>query len=233
MCYNVKSTSRAPELEQRFNAALQEAEGELPNYEFVSGFQHPRLPVITAEHPHTITLMEWGLVPSWIKSEHDAMAIQNRTLNARAETLFDKPAFRSITKKRCLVLVDGFYEWMHQAKKKIPYFIRVKENGPFALGGLYDEWVNTETGELFNGFSIITLAANRLMEEIHNTKKRMPLILHSRDEQQWVKQGLTEEGIKAMLLQYPAQDMVAEVYAEKNPPGEPGGLFFGREDVFS
>ena len=167
MCYNVKVTSDKEKIEDRFEAAPAEAQESFPSLEIVSGFEHPHLPVITSEDPAHITLMEWGLVPSWIKNEHAAMDIQNHTLNARADSLFDKPSFKSIVKKRCLVLVDGFYEWMHQARKKIPYFIHLTESGPFALGGLYDEWVNTETGEIFKGFSIITLDANPWMATIH------------------------------------------------------------------
>lgn len=230
MCYNVKVTSAKEEIEKRFNALLNGQPESFPSYETVSGFEHPRLPVITSENPTHITLMEWGLVPGWVKSEHAAMDIQNRTLNARAESLFDKPSFKSIVKKRCLVLVDGFYEWMHEARKKIPHFIHLKENGPFALGGLYDEWVNTETGEIFKGFSIITLAANPLMAAIHNTKKRMPLILPRQSEQSWIKQDIEEESIKALLLQYPESKMKAEVYTQKNPPENTGGLFFEQTD---
>lgn len=231
MCYNVKVTSAKEEEEKRFNALLDQAQESFPGYEIVSGFEHPHLPVITSEDTGHITLMEWGLVPSWIKSEHAAMEIQNQTLNARAESLFDKPSFRSIVKKRCLVLVDGFYEWMHEARKKVPHFIHLKEPGPFALGGLYDEWVNTETGEIFKGFSIITLAANPLMAAIHNTKKRMPLILHREDEQRWIDPALDKTGIKALLVQYPESQMKAEVYTKNNPPENPGGLFYGNEDA--
>src|SRR5665213_3568037 len=179
MCYYVKAKATKAELEKRFAAEFADSNEQITEYENVSGFAHPKLPVITCEQPGKIELIEWGLVPNWVKDERTAIDMRNVTLNARSETLFEKPSFRSILKKRCLILVNGFYEWQtnnapakRSKQQKTAFYIGLKSNNLFAMGGLYDEWVNTATGELCRGFSIITLAANPFMATIHNTKQR-------------------------------------------------------------
>ena len=132
------------------------------------------------------------------------------TLNAKAETIFEKPAFRSsIKENRCLVLVDGFYEWKHVGKYKYPHFIRLKNKEPFALGGIYNDWVSNETGEIIKTFSIITTEANSLMAEIHNSKKRMPLILSRGEEKKWIEPDLSETNIKSLLKPFNVDEMEA------------------------
>jgi putative SOS response-associated peptidase YedK len=216
MCYTVKSEVTVAAIKKKYGDAAMQLPEELPAYEKVSGFEHPLLPVITSEEPTAVQLMHWGLVPHWVKEEQQAAQLQNSTLNAKAETIFEKPSFRSIINKRCLILVNGFYEWQQQLKEKIPYFIKLKSDELFALGGLYDEWVNTNTGELYKSFSIVTVAANPLMETIHNTKKRMPLILPVQNESKWIESGVGENVIKSLLLQYPEADMEAQALVEKS-----------------
>ncbi|HTA82824.1 MAG TPA: SOS response-associated peptidase [Bacteroidia bacterium] len=216
MCYKVKATASVEELRKRYNAELEQKFDEMRPYQGVSGFAHPKLPVITSEENGKIQLMDWGLVPAWVKDEKTAAEMQNATLNARSETLFEKPSFRSIMKKRCLILVNGFYEWHHALKEKIPYYIHLKSSALFALGGLYDEWVNTNTGEIYKGFSIITVPANPLMAHIHNTKKRMPLILPSSTEKEWIAADINEQAVKSMISPYTEDDMEAEKIKEQN-----------------
>jgi len=200
------------------------------DYETVSGFAHPRLPVITSEQPDKIELTTWGLIPNWVKDERTAAEMRIATLNARSETIFEKPSFRSIIKKRCLILINGFYEWQTIAttKKKAdkkPFYIHLKSESLFALGGLYDEWVNTVTGEISRGFSIVTVPANPLMAVIHNTKKRMPLILQPQHEKNWLQAELSETEIKNMMNPYTEQDMEAEEVQKNNRPEQTGRLF--------
>ena len=209
MCYKVKAKASVEELQKRYDAVFEQKLEELHEQEEASGFSHPHLPVITSEDNTKIQLMEWGLVPGWVKDEKTAAEMQNATLNARSETLFDKPSFKSIITKRCLILINGFYETQHNGKHTIPFFIHLKSTVLFALGGLYDEWVNTNTGEIFKGFSIITVPANPLMAHIHNTKKRMPLILPQQYEKEWVKPDINEQEIKSLITQYPETDMQA------------------------
>ena len=186
MCYTVAINKKKEELEQRFHAAFDEA-GYDPYYA-VSGFLHPALPVILSDDIHKIQSLHWGLVPRWVKSREQASEIGNQTLNARGETILEKPSFRgAVLNNKCLVLVNGFYEWQKRGKEKQPYYIYMKNHEPFALGGLWDEWVDTETGEIRKTFSIITTPANALMSEIHNEKLRMPLIIPPGEEQRWLE----------------------------------------------
>src|SRR6202008_4937300 len=97
--------------------------------------------------------------------------------------------------KRCLIFVDGFYEWRDYKKKKYPYFIKVKNQKAFALGGIYDSWVNESTGEIITSCSIITTEGNALMNQIHNTQKRMPLIFTKDKMMEWLSPNLTKEQI--------------------------------------
>src|SRR3989304_6221074 len=123
----------------------------------------------------------WGLIPSWAK---DA-TIANKLINARGETIAEKPSFRGGFKyKRCLILADGFYEWKAQEgiKTKTPYFIHMKDRKPFAFAGLWDSW-NSPDGSLIKTCTIITTEPNELVSIIHN---RMPVILHPRDYAKWL-----------------------------------------------
>jgi putative SOS response-associated peptidase YedK len=145
-----------------------------------------------------------------VKDNNTASKIRQRTLNARAETIFTKPAFRhSIRLKRCLVIADGFFEWRHENNKKYPYYIRLTNHMPFAIAGIWDSWVNDETGENIRTFSVITTQANLLLEIIHNTRKRMPVILRREDENQWLEDGIDENRLQSMLSPYSMEEMEA------------------------
>lgn len=129
------------------------------------------MPVISNDEPTVISLFQWGLVPSWMKDGQTAAKIRVKTLNARSETIFEKPAFKnSILTQRCPVLVDEFYEWRHENKKTYPYYVQFKDEKPFALAGLRDGWRNHSDGKYTETFSIVTTMANPLLEKIYNTK---------------------------------------------------------------
>ena len=211
MCFNV-SIHRLPDyLETRFDAKFVDPEA-FNRFYHVSAFKVPTYPVIANEHTEQIQFFSWGLIPFWVKDEASANKIRFNTFNAKSETIFEKPSFRgAIAKKRCLVLVDGFFEW-HEAKgKKFPYFIKLKSNDSFALAGIWDAWENKNTGEVRKTFSIITTEANPLMAKIHNTKKRMPVILRTKDEERWLKTELETDEIKSLMVPYDQSDM--EVYS--------------------
>lgn len=214
MCYNIAFLEkRQKKYAERYKDLIPSAWNQqlellqFPQYYFVSGFSHPHLPVITHSG---VNLFEWGLIPSWIKDTHSANDIRNKTLNAVGETVFEKPSFRkSIITKRCLLGVSGFYEWREFSGKKYPYFITAGSDELFSLGCIYDSWTDKSTGEIRNTFSILTTAANHLMEQIHITKKRMPLILKRRDEPRWTDPTLSEDEIHALIHPFPAPDMKA------------------------
>jgi len=152
-----------------------------------SAFEFKTWPVIPSDRSGQLILMKWGLIPHWVKSVEAAKKIQSKTVNARIETLDEKPSFRnSLNERRCLVLADGFYEFRELNGKKHPYFITLKDREIFSLAGLFDEWINPDSGELTQSFTVITTEANGLMEKIHNRKKRMPVILNPEEEKKWL-----------------------------------------------
>jgi len=158
------------------------------------------LAVITNRDPGNLQMFRWGLIPFWAKDP----AIGNRLINARAETLPEKPSFRSaFSRQRCLIPADGFYEWKAGAVKT-PYRITLKEGEPFAMAGLWDRWMDPE-GKEIHSFTIITTGPNSLMSMIHN---RMPVILHREDEQLWLAESPVTL-LADLLKSYPASGMRA------------------------
>jgi len=214
MCYNVSVKSSKEILQNRFDAEYETSE-DIETYYQVSGFIHPKLSVIRSDNKSVIQPCKWGLIAYWVKDEKQAGEMAAMTLNAKAETIFEKPSFKySIKKNRCLVLIDGFYEWKTVGKNKYPHFIYLKNNEPFALGGIYNDWVNKSTGEIINTFSIITTEANPLMADIHNTKKRMPLILDRESEKKWVDPELNETEVRNYMKPFNALEMEAHTISK-------------------
>lgn len=194
-------SKKAQEAASRFNV---EAEIDFNPVFHASGFSFPEWPVITAEEPGKLNLFNWGLIPFWVKDEEQAKQMRARTLNAKSETVFEKPSFRSaIHKQRCIVISTGFFEWQDCNKKKYPYFIRLKGQEIFGLAGIYSRWTDKNTGEIFRTFSILTTHANPLMAKIHNLKERMPVVLPPLKENDWINPDLTDEQIKSF---FPAVD---------------------------
>ena len=148
----------------------------------VNAFTFPDYPIITADRE--VQSFKWGLIPIWVKDKKQADEIKRMTLNARTDTIFQKPSFREpIMKKRCIVPSTGYFEWRHEGNKKIPYYIYVKDEPIFSMAGVYDLWLDKVTDEVVNTFSIITTDANSLTDYIHNTKHRMPAILSTENEE--------------------------------------------------
>jgi len=161
--------------------------------------------VIANDGRNRLDFFVWGLIPSWAKDP----SIGNRMINARAETLLEKPAFRAaFRRRRCLIPADGFYEWMQQpgSKAKTPMLIRKQSGEPFAFGGLWETW-NSPDGSQILSCTIITTTPNTLMQAIHN---RMPLILPKTAYDLWLDPGEARgEALQALLRPYPAEGMEA------------------------
>jgi putative SOS response-associated peptidase YedK len=210
MCFTVNINLTRNELEKRFGTKFRDPGSYQSSY-YLNAFDLPLLPVILSEDTESIDMVSWGLVPFWIKDAKAASEIRIKTLNARAETIQEKPSFRTAVKsKRCLVLVRGFYEWQHRGTEKIPYFIFLKNKEAMAIAGIYDDWTDRETGECIRSCSVITTAANPLMEKIHNSKKRMPVVLPKNSEQSWIEPGLSEEQVIKHLI--PLDDSLMDAY---------------------
>jgi putative SOS response-associated peptidase YedK len=185
MCYTIKQTANERLLEGRFRARVKYPQ-QLEQIEKSSGFAFPLVPVVTNKEMDSIHLYHWGLIPHWAKDKE----LRKNTLNARIETIEEKPSFRSYVKNRCLVLIDGFYEYQWQdpkGKVKKPFLMTMPDGEPFALGGLFSHWTDKTSGDILSTFTILTMDANEQMAEIHNTKKRMPLILRRDTEMDWLE----------------------------------------------
>jgi putative SOS response-associated peptidase YedK len=212
MCFHISLSKDRRAIEKRFDASFLD-----PFFErifHVSAFSFPRLPIISNDDSSKIQLFTWGLIPLWVKDEDAALKIREQTLNAKAETITTKPSFRhSIKVKRCLVLADGFYEWQHLKNKTFPYYIHLKDHQLFAFAGIWDAWTNKETKETLKTFSIITTQANPLLAVIHNTKKRMPVILRQEDERKWLSDIPVEEAVN-LLTPYDEKAMEAHTVSK-------------------
>jgi putative SOS response-associated peptidase YedK len=159
------------------------------------------LAVITNDKTDQLQFFRWGLIPGWAKDP----SIGNKLINARGETIAEKPPFRSAFKnRRCLVPATGFFEWQ-RGQQKTPYNIRLKNGKPFAFAGLWDKWA-TSDGEMIHSFTIITTSPNELMAKIHD---RMPVILHPDDEHRWLD-NKPDPGLTDLLKPFPGELM--EVY---------------------
>lgn len=161
------------------------------------------LPVIVRNSPNRVEMMRWGLIPSWAK---DA-AIGSRMINARAETVAEKPAFRRpLRSQRCLVPASGFFEWKREGDGKTPHFIHLPDEPLFAFAGLYDTWRDAD-GQVVRSYTILTTEPNAVMAPIHN---RMPVILRREDEDDWLDPENTEpKHLLPLLRPYPARAMAA------------------------
>jgi len=214
MCYHYAVTAEKEVLEERFQSYFNDVGDYLPVYHN-DGFTHRAMPVITADAPGEIQLYNWGLIPHWVKDRAGAKQLSNQTLNSVSETVYEKASFKSyIPKKRCLVLADGFFEWMHVGKQTFPHFIYLKNREPFAFAGIYSHWTDKDTGEIIKTYSILTTPANTLMEKIHNTKKRMPVILRRDTERQWLDQSLIKDEIVNLMQPYDDEFMEAHTISK-------------------
>ncbi|GAA6616496.1 SOS response-associated peptidase [Scytonema sp. NUACC26] len=147
--------------------------------------------------------LRWGLIPSWAKDS----GMGAKLINARAETVAEKPAFRSAFKRRrCLIVADGFYEWQQRDGKKQPFYFRLQNGEAFGFAGLWEEW-RAHSEETVSSCTILTTRANELLEPVHD---RMPVILHQKDYDLWLApQVQTSEMVQQLLQPYPSEAMTA------------------------
>lgn len=225
MCYDIKTSLEAQlKRARRYNdqEAIEEIEKKLAPYTdlplfHVSGFQHPKVFIYTDAQPELPSVATWGLIPHWVKDNVQMKKIWNNTLNARGETIFEKPSFRySARNKRAIVYVDGFYEHHHYQGKTYPFYISRKDGRPMAMAALWSDWQEPEKGEWLQSFSIVTTEGNPLLAKIHNNPKlkgpRMPLILPEELEDEWlqpVHDELDIKKIQELIQSYPEEELQA------------------------
>lgn len=202
MCGRFTLHANLGEIEQRF--AVQERLFDFPQRYNVAPAQP--IAVVTqnayGDGAKLLELYRWGLVPSWAKDE----SIGNKLINARAETLAEKPSFKSaLRRKRCLIPADGFYEWKTDGKIKKPHHIRFRDGRLFAFAGLWDEWNGPGDAPL-RTCTIITSDPNPLLRTLHH---RMAVILDPEDEEAWLDPTLTVPEALALLKVHPEAEMEA------------------------
>jgi len=204
MCGRSSLSKTEKELEERFNATFY-TDGlvnynPLPNYNVAPTHI---MPVITNEAQNLFRAFRWGLIPFWAKDKK----IGYRMINARIETLFEKSSFKqAVTKRRCLVPADGFYEWKKTSEGKQPYRIQTTDQEIFSMAGIWERWKNPQDGQLIFSFSVITQGPNELMEDIHN---RMPAILRAEQETLWLADDISPKDLVEMIEPYPSEHMKA------------------------
>jgi len=209
MCFTVNVNLIKEELENRYGATLIDPDKYRPSY-YYHAFSLPSVPAICSGNPSEIQLLKWGLIPAWTKSIEEANKIRYKTFNARSESITAKPSFSSsFRSKRCIIPVKGFFEWQHVENKKIPWYIYHFENEVLSIAGLYDDWIENNTGEIFSTFSIVTTEANDLIAQIHNSGKRMPVILNKSSETGWIDLSTSEADALKMLSPSPSEILKA------------------------
>jgi putative SOS response-associated peptidase YedK len=183
MCYSNSLTSKNVELSKKYKKEIPNEVAEDTLFH-ASGFSFPEWRVITKESE--ISVMNWGLIPHWfLGSNTDEIA--SKTLNARSETILEKASFKHlIGRKHCIIPSTGFFEYQTRSKEKIPFFVFPKQDKLFSMAGIYDEHVDIKTGLKKYSFSIITSEANEFMSEIHNSKRRMPIMLTDEKIEPWL-----------------------------------------------
>jgi putative SOS response-associated peptidase YedK len=214
MCFSVNVNLVKEELENRYGATLTDPEKYNPSY-YYHAFGLPEIPAICSGNTGNIRLLRWGLIPSWVKTKESADEIRFKTFNARSESIDTKSSFSaSFNTKRCIIAVKGFFEWQHSGKKKIPWYISRADNDIISLAGLWDEWVESDTGEIYSTFSIVTTEANNLMAEIHNSAKRMPVILEKHAEKLWLDLQTNKNDTLELLKPYPSEILKAHTISD-------------------
>ncbi|MED3550671.1 SOS response-associated peptidase [Cytobacillus praedii] len=213
MCGRFTLTATFTEIIQRFEiAAAIEEELYNPNYNVAPS--QSVLSVINDGSKNRLGFLRWGLIPPWAKD----MKIGNKMINARAETIAEKPSFRSaFKKKRCLIIADSFYEWKrHDDQTKTPMRIKLRSGDLFAMAGLWDRWISPN-GESIYSCSVITTTPNDLVKGIHD---RMPAILKPNDEKIWLDPAISDIKQLNSLLNPFNQDLMEtyEVSSLVNSP---------------
>jgi putative SOS response-associated peptidase YedK len=203
MCGRASLTVNEKELEDRFGSKFYTEDIErynpVPNYNLAPG---QYFPVITNENPAYFHVFLWGLVPFWAKDPD----VGYKMINARAETLERNNAFKgAFFRRRCLVPLDGFYEWKKINKIKKPYRIVKSDKSIFSVAGLWDSWVG-DGGEIINSFTMVTVPANSLVKKIHN---RMPAILFEDEERIWIDKNISHIEARKLLKPFPSELLYA------------------------
>jgi putative SOS response-associated peptidase YedK len=203
MCYHKSQTASYEKLAEYYSVSYSKEIDDIYKPMFhENGFDHHASPILTAGKPTDLQMFHWGLIPYWMKDLPAALRIRVSTLNCISEEMYEKPSFRDAAKegKRCLIPCTGFYEWKwmdEKGKIKIPHYIQLKNQPLFSIAGLYARWKDKDTQQNLYTYTVLTTEANEVMREIHNSKKRMPVIIPREYERDWLNPNLTKEDVLA------------------------------------
>jgi putative SOS response-associated peptidase YedK len=204
MCGRFTNSAKARDIEREFKVV-----GKLNNVSFEPRYNIAPTQLIPAvietDGERAVNEFRWGLIPSWAKDE----TIGNNLINARAETLAEKPSFKNAyAARRCIIPASGFYEWQKKgAGAKQPFYFYLKDKDVFGFAGLWEEWTDKKTGELIETCTIITTAANEVLAPVHD---RMPVILKAEDYDRWLDEKEKKpERLQTLLAPYPASEMAS------------------------
>lgn len=202
MCGRFTSKAKPKQIEKEFDVKVSGEEFFKPRYNIAP--TQMIAAVLESDGEGIVEGLRW-LIPSWAKDE----SIGNKLINARAETLAEKPSFKNAFRShRCIIPASGFYEWRKAAKgAKQPFYFHLKDKDVFGFAGLYEKWLNKESGEQIETCTIITTEADKVLEPIHD---RMPVILKAKDYEQWLdaKEKDTNK-LQKLLAPYPAAEMTS------------------------
>jgi len=221
MCGRYRLSRRKQVVEEHFDAVSGEEEWT-PRYNIAPTQPVPVIRQNPERHRREISLMRWGLVPSWATDP----SVGNKTINARSETIETTPSFRDpFRSQRCLIPADGFYEWKRQGKLKQPYCFEAGDGKVFAFAGLWDRWTDPQ-GQLIESCTILTTTANPLLADLHD---RMPVILRPEDYDSWlaIKTGNSQSRLKlltpwtGLMRRYPVSARVNQVQNDDPECGQP------------
>lgn len=201
MCGRYTNAAKKEQIRKEFQAKVVEAFPNKPRYNIAPAQMIDV--VIESEKERIISQLKWGLVPSWSKDASTSKGL----INARAETLTEKPSFREAFKShRCIIPTTGFYEWAKKGiSAKQPFYFYLKDKEVFGFAGLWDEWLDKQTGELLETCTIITTTANEVLKPVH---PRMPVILKSTSYDEWLDAKVKDTNkLQELLKPYPAEEM--------------------------
>jgi len=222
MCYSKSLTREEHYIEEYFQRKF-----EIPllyqPYYWASGFDHPNVFIIPQDVPESIWPSIWGLVPGFAMDNPEAFRQKVNTLNAKGETVFSTRSYRdSIAERRCLIIADGFYEPHHYNGISYPHYCKLRDRSLFVFAGIY-----TKMDEELYTCSILTVEANDFFAEIHNSKQRMPLVLDTEFEEEWIRPDLQKNHVEELIRagftkdEFEAYTVTRNMYAkdyQKNTP---------------
>jgi putative SOS response-associated peptidase YedK len=231
MCYHASKNYSETDLIEYYGLTSNHAFDQWERFYHENGFDHNFSPLlINKDGGLNYGFMSWGLVPWYVKPEQVPI-IRNQTLNCISEEMFDKPSFRDSLKdgKRCLIPMTGFFEWKWldaKGKEKTPHYVFVKGQKIFSVAGIWSSWKDKSNDSIAYTYSVLTTKANELMEEIHNSKKRMPVIIPREYEKDWLNANLTKEDVLALCQPFDTNKLDAytiskRITSKKDPTNVP------------